>query len=245
MTSSAASLTPDTAMVFAAGLGTRMRPITDTLPKPLVRVAGKALIDHILDCLSGAGVRRAVVNTHYLPDQIEAHLKSRAAPEIIISDERARLLDQGGGIKKALQWLGNKPFIICNTDAFWVEGASSNLGRLARAWDPDKMDALLLVASTTTSVGVDWRGDFTMDPMGKLARRGETEVAPFVYSGVGVIKPELFRDEPRDIFGLSAIFFDLAKAGRLHGVRLDGLWLHVGTPEAIVEAERAIALSSR
>ena len=245
MTSAAESFAPDTAMVFAAGLGTRMRPITDSLPKPLVRVVGKALIDHILDSLAAAGVARAVVNVHHLPNQIETHLKSRAAPEIIISDERAKLLDQGGGIKKALPWLGEKPFIICNTDAFWVEGASSNLERLARAWDPEKMDALLLVASTTTSVGVDWRGDFTMDPMGKLARRGETEVAPFVYSGVGLIKPDFFRDDPRDVFGLSAIFFDLAKAGRLHGVRLDGLWLHVGTPEAIVEAERAIALSSR
>ena len=203
---------PDAAMVFAAGLGTRMRPITDALPKPLVRVAGKALIDHILDCLALVGVARAVVNVHHLPDQIEAHLRSRATPAVVISDERAKLLDQGGGIKKALPALGDKPFIICNTDAFWIEGASQNLERMARAWDPDKMDALLLVASTTTSVGVDWRGDFTMDPMGKLARRGETEVAPFVYSGVGLIKPELFREDPRDVFGLSAIFFDLARA---------------------------------
>jgi MurNAc alpha-1-phosphate uridylyltransferase len=236
---------PRAAMVFAAGLGTRMRPVTDTLPKPLVRVAGKALIDHALDTLAAGGVERAVVNTHYLPDMIEAHLRGRRNPAIAISDERTKLLDQGGGVKKAMPLLGGGPFVVCNTDAFWIEGPGSNLRRLSAVWDPAEMDALLLVASTTTSVGVDWRGDFTMGPDGRLARRESWQVAPFVYTGVGILKPELFADDPREVFGLAPILFDLAEKGRLRGVRLDGLWLHVGSPEAIVEAEAAIARSSR
>ncbi len=236
---------PATAMVFAAGMGSRMRPITDRTPKPLVQVAGKALMDHMLDCLACAGVGTAVVNVHYLADQIEAHLQMRQQPKIVISDERAELLDQGGGIKKALPHLGHDAFIVCNTDAFWIEGPGSNLARLAQAWNPDAMDALLLVASSTASVGVDWRGDFTMDAWGRLSKRREGAVAPFVYSGVGILKTSLFRSEPRDIFGLAPIFFSLASQGRLHGLRLDGLWLHVGTPEAIAEAELAVSHSSR
>jgi MurNAc alpha-1-phosphate uridylyltransferase len=236
---------PDTAMVFAAGLGTRMRPITNTIPKPLVKVAGKPLIDHTLDCLADAGVATAIVNVHYFPDQIIGHLRSRTNPRVIISDERALLLDQGGGIKKAIAAIGKKPFFVCNTDAFWIEGPGSNLKRLADAWRPDSMDALLLVASTTASVGVDWRGDFSMDSWGRLNKRLEGEVAPFVYSGVGILKPELIASESRDVFGLAPIFFSLAQSGRLYGLRLDGLWLHVGSPDAIVEAETAIAHSSR
>ena len=237
--------TPEIAMVFAAGLGTRMRPITDTLPKPLAHVCGKALIDHTLDMLADAGVPCAIVNVHYLADQIEAHLARRSAPSIIFSDERDKLLGQGGGIKKVLPIIDGRDFFVCNTDAFWVEGPGSNLGRLARAWDPARMDALLLVAPTTSSIGVDWRGDFDMDPWGRLARRTEGGVSPFVYSGVGILKASLFSDRPADAFGLAPIFFRLADQGRLFGVRLDGLWLHVGTPEAIVEAENAVARSSR
>ena len=231
-------------MVFAAGLGSRMRPITDKTPKPLVEVAGKALMDHSLDRLAEAGFETAVVNVHHLADQIEAHLRGRERPKIIVSDERAKLLDQGGGIKKALARFGGEPFVVCNTDAFWIEGPGSNLERMARAWNPDEMDALLLVASTTASVGVDWRGDFTMDPWGRLARRAEGEVAPFVYTGVGVVKPEFFND-PREVFGLAPLFFSLAAKGRLHGLRLEGLWLHVGTPEAIAEAEASIVRWAR
>ena len=232
-------------MVFAAGLGTRMRPITDAIPKPLVSVAGKTLIDYTLDRLADNGIPRAIVNVHYLPDQIINYLKGRARPRILISDERRQLLDQGGGIKKVLPLIGEQPFFVCNTDAFWIEGPSSNLTRLAEIWDPKKMDALLLVAPTTASVGVDWRGDFSMDGWGRLSRREEGQVAPFVYSGVGILKPKLFQDEDRDIFGLSPILFRLAGAGRLFGARLDGLWLHVGSPEAIVQAEDAIGRSSR
>ncbi len=234
---------PAAAMVFSAGLGTRMRPITDTRPKPLVNVGGRAMIDHTLDRLAEAGVERAVVNVHWLADQIEAHVAGRTSPRVIISDEREKLLDQGGGIVKALPALGTQPFFICNTDAFWLEGPRSNLQQLAQAWDPDKMDVLLLVAASTASVGVDWPGDFTMEPDGRLVRRDERLVAPFVFSGVGIIKPELFADETRDVFRLAPVFFDAAERGRLYGLRLEGIWLHVGTPEAIADAESAIARS--
>jgi MurNAc alpha-1-phosphate uridylyltransferase len=231
---------PEKAMVFAAGLGTRMRPLTDHMPKPLVEVAGKAMIDHVLDRFAAAGLATAIVNVHYLADQIEAHLAHRARPRIILSDERERLLDQGGGIRKALPLLGDAPFFLANTDAIWIDGPSDNLRRLAAAWDPKEMDVLLLVAATTMSVGVEWAGDFRMSPDGRLSRRKESEVAPFVYTGIGIIKPELFTAETRDVFRLAPFFFEAAETGRLHGRRLDGLWLHVGTPQAIDEAERRI-----
>jgi len=235
---------PKAAMIFAAGLGSRMRPITDTTPKPLVKVAGKSLIDHCLDRFAEAGVERAVVNVHWLADQIEAHLAGRTAPAIVISDERARLLDQGGGIKKALPLLGAAPFFLCNTDAFWIEGPRSNLARLAATFDPERMDAVLLVATSAGAVGVDWPGDFSLDAQGRLAAREDRHVAPFVYTGVGIIKPELFVDQPADVFRLAPFFFEAARRGRLYGVRLDGLWLHVGRPESIGEAERAIDRST-
>jgi MurNAc alpha-1-phosphate uridylyltransferase len=234
---------PEIAMVFAAGLGTRMRPLTDHVPKPLVTVAGKPMIDHVLDRFEAAGLATAIVNVHYRADQIEAHLASRQRPRIVVSDERAELLDQGGGIRKVLPFLGEAPFFLANTDAFWIDGPANNLYRLASAWDPNEMDILLLVAATTMSVGVDWAGDFQMSPDGRLSRRQEGEVAPFVYTGVGIIKPELFATETRDVFRLAPYFFAAARRGRLHGLRLDGLWLHVGTPEAIDEAERMIAAS--
>jgi MurNAc alpha-1-phosphate uridylyltransferase len=241
--SPAARAAPEAAMVFAAGLGTRMRPISDALPKPLIRVGGRALIDHMLDRLAEAGVRKAVVNVHYRADQIEAHLASRAMPRIVISDERSRLLDQGGGIKKVLAEFGGAPFFICNTDALWIEAAGSNVRRLAAAWDAERMDVLLLVAAAVTSVGVDWPGDFTMDAEGRLTRRDERLVAPFIYAGVGIVKPELFTGVAEDVFKLAPFFFAAAERGRLHGLRLDGSWLHVGTPDAIDAAERAIARS--
>src|SRR5271155_5582028 len=151
---------PKIAMVFAAGLGARMRPLTLTLPKPLVEVAGRALIDHCLYRFADYGVARAIVNVHWLADQIEAHLAARRAPQIVISDERDLLLDQGGGIKKALPWIGREPFFLCNTDAFWIAGPRSNLERLADAFDPDARDAILLVAASAGAIGVDWPGDF-------------------------------------------------------------------------------------
>lgn len=234
---------PDKAMIFAAGLGTRMRPLSDQIPKPLVKVGGKALIDHALDRFAADGVATAIVNLHHHADQIETHLAGRRAPKILISDERAKLLDQGGGIKKALPQLGNAPFFICNTDSFWIEGTQPNLQRLAAAWDPKEMDILLLVAAAASSVGVDWPGDFTMDPLGRLQRREERRVAPFVYTGIGIIKPSLFAEASEDVFRLAPYFFQAAQEGRLFGVRLDGIWLHIGTPQAIEEAERLITRS--
>jgi N-acetyl-alpha-D-muramate 1-phosphate uridylyltransferase len=235
------SFLPTKAIVFAAGLGTRMRPLTDRVPKPLIAVAGKPLIDHALDRLALAGVRIAIVNVHHLAGQVEAHLANRESPLIVISDERSKLLDQGGGILKALPLLGPEPFFIANTDAFWIEGPADNLRRLAMAWDPERMDILLLVAAITASVGIDSLGDFHMSPIGRLTQRSEYEVAPFVYTGFGIVKPSLFETATSDVFPLAPFFFAAAKARRLFGQRLDGLWLHVGTPEAISDAEREMA----
>ena len=235
---------PKTAMVFAAGLGTRMRPITDALPKPLVRVGGRALIDHCLDRLALNGVERAIVNVHWLADQIEAHLAGRKLPRILISDERSKLLDQGGGVKRALPAIGNDPFLVCNTDAFWIEGPRSNIERLADAFDPENMDMLLLVAGTAGAVGVDWPGDFTMTRNGRLAPRESRLVAPFVYTGVGIVKPQLFEGEAAEVFRLAPFFHTAAARGRLYGIRLDGLWLHIGRPETIAQAELAIDRST-
>ena len=208
-----------------------------------MKVAGRALIDHCLDRFAAEGLETAVVNVHWLPDQIEAHLAVRARPKIIISDERVRLLDQGGGIRKALPWLRAGPFFVCNTDAFWLEGPKSNLERLANAFDPTRMDAILLVAASAGAVGVDWPGDFTMTLDGRLEMRDPSRVAPFVYTGVGILKPEFFEGAPGEVFRLAPLLFASARQGRLFGVRLDGVWLHVGRPEAIREAELAIARS--
>ena len=215
--------------------------MTDRVPKPLIMVAGKPLIDHALDRFAMAGVDTAIVNVHYLASQIEAHLAARQAPKILISDERDRLLDQGGGIAKALPWLGTEPFFLANTDAFWVEGPTDNLRHLAAAFDPERMDILLLVAATAVSVGIDSPGDFNMAPDGRLARRPELEIAPFVYTGTGIIKPGLFAQETRDIFPLAPFFFAAAAKGRLFGQRLEGQWFHAGTPQGIDEAERILA----
>ena len=230
----------DRAMVLAAGLGTRMRPLTDTLPKPLVPVAGKALIDYVLDKLAGAGVTQAVVNVHHRADQIETHVKGRARPRIVISDERGELLDTGGGVVKALPHLGSGPFFHMNSDTLWIEGVTPNLSRLAAQFDAARMDILLLLASTASSIGYDGRGDFNMAPDGRLSRRPEREVAPFVYAGAAVLTPPIFADAPTGKFSLNRLFDRAAAAGRLHGLRLDGTWMHVGTPEAIKAAEAAI-----
>jgi MurNAc alpha-1-phosphate uridylyltransferase len=231
---------PSVAMVFAAGFGARMRPITEKTPKPLVSVAGRTLIDRALDEFESAGVERAIVNVHHLADQIETHLASRAHPRIVISDERTLLLDQGGGIKKALPLIGDDPFFVCNTDAFWIDAARSNVLALADAFDPDMMDAALLLAPTSGSVGVDWGGDFDLDAEGRIIRRDGRK--PYVYTGVGLMKPQLFAGVADDVFKLAPFFFEAARKGRLYGVVSSGLWLHVGTVAAIADAERAIAL---
>lgn len=232
-------------MVLAAGLGKRMRPITATTPKPLIRIAGRSLLDHGLDRLAAAGVKRAVVNVHYLADLVEQHLKRRNTPEIIISDERGKLLETGGGIKKALPLLGPDPFFIINTDSLWLEGPHGNIARMGRIWDPARMDMLLLLASGATSIGDEGYGDFTMDPAGLLRRRGERELAPFIYAGVAIAKPELFADTPDGSFSLNLLFDRAIAADRLYGLRLDGQWLHVGTPQAVKLAEETLIASAR
>lgn len=231
-------------MVLAAGLGTRMRPITDTLPKPLIPVAGKALIDYILGYCRAANVERAVVNVHYLAEQMEAHLKDVTSPQIVISDERAALLDSGGGVKMALPYLGQNPFFIMNADAIWVDGPYPSLIRLSDHWNPQTMDILLLLAHTSSATGWGNRGDFAMDQTGRLTRANKNEITPFVYAGAGIWKPELFADRP-DVFSLNRLFDEAIDKGRLHGLRLDGVWMHVGTPDAIPEAEKAIIRSAR
>ena len=231
-------------MVLAAGLGERLRPLTEKMPKPLVPVAGKPRLDHVLDRLTAAGVERAVVNVHYLADQIEQHVGSRKTPQIVISDERAKLLNTGGGVVKALPALGDTPFFHVNSDTIWIDGAKPNLLRLAEAFDPARMDALLLLAPTVGSIGYSGRGDFLMTADGRLKRRAEREVAPFVYAGAAILRPELFSDAPAGAFSLTRLFERAAKAARLHGLRLEGVWMHVGTPAAIVQAEAAISAST-
>jgi len=236
---------PRHAMVLAAGRGERMRPLTDRIPKPMVRVAGKPLIDHVLDRLADTGVEHAVVNVHYLADLLERHVTKRDAPRITISDERKALLDTGGGVVKALASLGREPFFHLNSDTLWIDGATPNLARLAAAFDPADMDALLLLAPTATSIGYSGRGDFAMDAAGRLRRRAEREVAPFVYAGAALLAPALFADAPSGAFSLTRLFDRAAETGRLHGLRLEGVWMHVGTPEAIEQAEAAIASSAQ
>jgi MurNAc alpha-1-phosphate uridylyltransferase len=231
-------------MVLAAGLGTRMRPLTDTRPKPLVEVMGKALLDHMLDRLADAGVETAVVNIHYLGEQIERHVAARKKPRVIISDERGQILGTGGGVVKALPQLGAAPFFHVNSDSIWIEGVTPNLTRLASAFDAATMDALLLLAPAAGSVGYAGRGDFTMAPDGMLTRREERDVAPFVYAGAAILTPAMFKGAPQGEFSLTTLFDRAAAAGRLHGLRLDGLWVHVGTPEAIGDAEAAIRKST-
>jgi MurNAc alpha-1-phosphate uridylyltransferase len=231
---------PRRAMVLAAGLGTRMRPLTDSMPKPLVKVAGKPLIDHVLDRLAGAGVERAIVNVHHFAEQMQKHLAHRTLPQVVISDERGLLLGTGGGVRKALPELGEAPFFHINSDTIWIDGVKSNLARLADAFDPAAMDALLLLAPTAGSIGYAGRGDFAMATDGRLRKRAEQEVAPFVYAGAAILSPGLFKGVPAEELALTTLFDRAAQAGRLHGLRMDGLWMHVGTPEAIPLAEAAI-----
>jgi MurNAc alpha-1-phosphate uridylyltransferase len=231
---------PRRAMVLAAGLGERMRPLTEQVPKPLIAVAGKALIDYGLDHLAVAGVETAVVNVHYLADLLERHLAGRRRPQIVISDERAKLLDTGGGVLKALPRLGPGPFFHLNSDSIWLDGMTSNLSRLAAIFDPARMDALLLLASSAGSIGYTGRGDFVMDGGGRLRRRVGQETVPFVYAGAALLSPALFAHPPADVFSLNVMFDHALAAERLFGLRLEGVWMHVGTPEAIPLAEAAI-----
>jgi MurNAc alpha-1-phosphate uridylyltransferase len=236
--------TPRAAMVMAAGLGTRMRPYNGQIPKPLVTVGGKALIDHVLDRLAQADVTRAVVNVHHLADQIEGHLKGRRAPEIVISDERAQLLGTAGGPVNAMPKLGGGPFFLVNSDTIWIDGVMPNLKRLASAFDAARMDALLLMAPTATATGYSGRGDFSMAADGRLKRRAERDVVPFVYAGAAILTPAFFAGVGAGPSSMSPLFARAEEAGRLHGLRLDGIWMHVGTPDAVAAAEAALIASA-
>jgi MurNAc alpha-1-phosphate uridylyltransferase len=229
------------AIVLAAGLGTRMRPYNGHVPKPLVEIGGKSLIDYSLDRLANAGVERAVVNVHHLADALERHLAPRQRPKIVISDERGELLGTGGGIAKALPQLGDAPLFLVNSDTVWLDGVKPNFTRLAQAFDPATMDVLLLLAPTAGSIGYTGRGDFAMLPDGRLRRRREHEVVPFVYAGAAILSPLLFADVPRGAFSLTLLFDRAGASGRLYGLRLEGVWMHVGTPEAVAAAEAALA----
>jgi MurNAc alpha-1-phosphate uridylyltransferase len=238
------SIQLDTAMLMAAGLGKRMRPLTATRPKPLVRVAGQALIDHALDRIEDAGIRRTVVNVHYLADAVEAHLQARArqtGADYPVSDERAKLLETGGGLVKALPLLGDAPFLCANSDNLWINGPGDSIKLLASRWDDAQMDALLLVIPHARATGHRGLGDFHLDPQGRLSRRKSGRVAPFVYTGVQIISPRLIQDPPSDVFSTN-IFWDRAIAqGRAYGMTHSGLWFDVGTPEAIPLVEAGIA----
>jgi MurNAc alpha-1-phosphate uridylyltransferase len=235
---------PKTAMVLAAGFGERMRPLTDKKPKPLVEVAGKPLIEHVLDKLVIADVATAVVNVHYLADMIQKRLAGRKDPRIVISDERKLLLNTGGGIVKALPLIGVAPFYLVNSDSLWIDGVRGNLARLAENFDPARMDALLLLAPSTDSIGYAGRGDFAMTSDGRLRARIEREVVPFVYAGVAILSPSLFKNAPDGAFSLTTLFDRASEAERLYGLRIDGMWMHVGTPDAIALAEDAILASA-
>jgi N-acetyl-alpha-D-muramate 1-phosphate uridylyltransferase len=230
----------DTAMVLAAGLGTRLRPAAGVLPKPLVALARKPLIDHVLDRLASAGITRAVVNVHYQADQIEQHLALRRAPEIVISDERDQLLETGAGVKKALPHLSGDGFIVHNSDAVWQEAATPNLERLIDAWDAGRMDCLLLLVLTSAAIGYAGRGDFSLAADGRIRRRRSDEVVPFVFTGVQILHPRAFADTPEGAFSNNLVWNHAMLTGRAFGMRLDGLWMHVGTPEELAAAEQAM-----
>lgn len=231
---------PSSAFVLAAGKGERMRPLTKTLPKPLVPLGGRPLIDHVLDRLAAAGIKRAVVNVHYLADKIEKHLAHRSTPKIIFSDERDKLLDTGGGALRALPKLGDGPFIIHNSDSVWIEGLGSNLDRLLNAFDANQMDSLMLVAPLAASIGYEGLGDFQMDATGHLTRQTGPRLAPFVFAGVSIAHPRLFENAPQGAFSLNKLWDRAIDKGRLYGLRLEGVWMHVGTPDALAEAEAAL-----
>jgi N-acetyl-alpha-D-muramate 1-phosphate uridylyltransferase len=232
---------PHTAMVLAAGLGKRMRPITDTIPKPLVSVAGKPLIDWGLDHLADAGVQNAVVNVHYLADQIEAHVASRKDMGFQISDEREALLESGGGIIKALPLLGNDPFFLINSDTFWLDDGEANLVRLAKTFDHEQMDILLMLAAHGQATGHGDKSDFTIQPDGRLARYAEGGGTGYIYAGAAILHPRIFGGAQADAHSLNREFNAAIEAGRLFGMPMHGQWITVGTPDAIEPAEAIVA----
>lgn len=233
---------PQAAMVLAAGLGKRMRPLTDTRPKPLIEVAGATLLDHALARLAAEGVCQAVVNVHYMADQVEAHLARRAPGLAVrISDERGRLLETGGGVAKALPLIDADPFLVVNSDNLWIDGVSPTLGLLAAHWDAARMDALLLLVPLARAHGYEGAGDFHMDSGGTLRRRAEHRVAPYVFSGVQILAKRLFDEVAIEPFSLNHLYDHALSQGRLYGAPHGGLWFHVGIPAAIAKTEAVLA----
>lgn len=228
---------PRTAMVMAAGLGTRMRPLSNDRPKALVQVRGKALIDYVIDPLVEAGVETIVVNVHAHADQLEAHLARRSDARFLISDERARLLETGGGVKHARSLLGEGPIFVCNSDYVWVKPGEPALAELARTWDPARMDACVIVVPKERTLGFDTPGDFSRDDQGRLTRRGDAPTAPLHAFGIQIIDPAPIYADPREAFSTRDIWFASAERGRLHGLIPEGLWMQVGDPAALAEAE--------
>ena len=229
---------PHAAFVLAAGLGKRMRHLTHGIPKPMVPLNGVPLIDRVLDRIADAGIPRAVVNVHYMADTLEAHLADRTRPAIIISDERGLLLETGGGVMKAWSHLKAGPFLIHNSDSVWIERATQNLAALCATWNPDTMDSLMLLAPLADSIGYDGDGDFDMTPSGQLSRRKAGSKTPYVFAGVSIAHPRMFEGAPQGAFSLNKVWDKSIAQGRIYGVRLHGIWMHVGTPEAVTEAER-------
>jgi N-acetyl-alpha-D-muramate 1-phosphate uridylyltransferase len=230
------------AMIMGAGLGTRMRPLTDDRPKPLVTVGGKTLIDHSLDRLVTAGMTLAVVNLHYKPEMLRAHLAKRRDIKIIFSDETDRLLDTGGGVVKALPHFGGRSFFVINSDSIWVEGARPTLPAMLAQWDESRMDGLLLLADMKTAMGYEGTGDFVRKPDGRVVRARDAKGdAATAYPGIQIVHPRMFENAPQGAFSTNLMWDRAIAAGRLYGTMLDGVWIHVGTPEARDEAEAFLA----
>ena len=235
-------LVTDTAMVMAAGLGKRMRPLTAAQPKPMVRVAGRALVDHALDRLRDAGVARAVVNVHYLADALEAHVRARHVPEIAISNERGKLLETGGGMVKAhAEGLLPDPFFCVNADNIWLDGPRNAFADLSRHWDPARMDALLLVVPHARAHNFTGAGDFYMDPVGRLKRKVAGRVAPYIYTGIQLVSGQLLRDAPDGAFSTNMLWDRAIEEGRLFGLVFTGQWIEVGQPSHVAAAEEYLA----
>jgi len=224
------------AMVFAAGLGTRMRPLTDKVPKPLIEVAGRSILERILDALEKAGVEEAVVNTHYFANQVEAKLARRTQPKILLSHEK-ELLETGGGVAKALPLLSSDPFYVVNGDVLWSDGVRDTLLRLVQSWRDSEMDVLLLVHPVVRSYGYRGAGDFFLDQLGGVRRRKMHEVAPFVFTGIQVLHPRLFRHAPSRPFSLNLLYDRAIESSRLFAIVHDGDWFHIGTPKDLTFAE--------
>jgi MurNAc alpha-1-phosphate uridylyltransferase len=229
-------------MIMAAGLGTRMRPLTNDRPKPMVMVGGKPLIDHAIDRLIAAGVKLIVVNVHYRAEMLISHLKRRSdGTKILVSEETDELLGTGGGVAKALSFFEGESFFIHNSDSIWIEGFGHALDRMIARWEPQSMDALLLMASLVATIGYEGAGDFMMDSDGRLSRVPEQRVSPFAFPGIQIVHPRLFDNSPKGAFSTNILWDRAIAKGRMFGIRLDGTWMHIGTAEALTESEAFLA----